>query len=96
MNTLGVDHDAGQIGRHRNVCMLAPSAPCEAKLTICNGLLNAHDPKLERYFLELIDILGQLLCLDGGLVDSFQVGANHFTEIGEMRETAFTVKKRTA
>jgi hypothetical protein len=39
MNTLGVDHDAGQIGRHRNVCMLAPSAPCEAKLTICNGLL---------------------------------------------------------
>jgi hypothetical protein len=28
-----------KMGRHRNVCMLAPSAPCEAKLTICNGLL---------------------------------------------------------
>ena len=39
--SLGVDHDAGQMGRHRNVCMLVPSAPCEAKLTICNGLLRS-------------------------------------------------------
>jgi hypothetical protein len=34
--------------------------------------------------------------LGGRLVDGFQMGSNHFTEVSKMREMAFTVKKRTA
>src|SRR5271165_6612350 len=56
----------------------------------------AHDSKLEGHSLERTEILRQPLCRDGGLVDGLQMRSNHFTEIGEMREMAFTVKKRAA
>src|SRR6516165_204558 len=55
----------------------------------------AHDSKLEGHSLQLAEILREALCLDGRLVDSFQVRANHLPEVGEMREVAFAVKKRT-
>src|SRR5690349_18675534 len=72
------------------------------RLETCDELDNlvrryrAHDSKLERYSLQLTEILRQPLCLDGRLIDSFEVGSNHFAEVGEMREMAFTVKERTA
>src|SRR6516162_480773 len=56
----------------------------------------AHDSKLEGHSLQLAEILREALCLDGRLVDSFQVRANHLAEVGEMREMAFAVKKRAA
>src|SRR6516165_3485345 len=56
----------------------------------------AHDSKLERHSLQLAEILREAFCLDGRLVDGFQVRANHLAEVGEVREIALPVKKRTA
>src|SRR6516225_2925330 len=73
-----------------------------ARLETCNKVDHlvrrnrAHDSKLEGYSFQLTKILRQPFCLDGSLVDSFEVGSNHLTEVGEMCEMAFTVKEGTA
>src|SRR6516225_473517 len=53
----------------------------------------AHDSQLEGHFLELLDILGQTLCLEGGLVHGIQMRAHHLAQLGEMRQVPLAVKK---
>src|SRR6516165_6852293 len=53
----------------------------------------AHDSQLKGHSLELLDILGQTLCLDCSLVYGFQMRAHHLTQLGEMRQVPLAVKK---
>jgi len=54
----------------------------------------AHDSQLKGHPFELLDILGQTLCLDGGIVHVFQMRAHHLAQLREMRQVPLAVKKR--
>ena len=53
----------------------------------------AHDSQLKGHSLELLDILGQTLCLGGGLVHGFEMRAHHLAQLSEMRQVPLAVKK---
>src|SRR5215831_15433300 len=54
---------------------------------------SAHDSQLKGHSLELLDILGQSLCLNSSLVHGFQMRAHHLAQLGEMRQVPLAVEK---